>query len=572
MIQTVSPMVARGVERGEGCDTAIVVVPLARGRGRCERQTPQRDVKSRADVHSAAAPRLSQVLYLDSVTPLGRTFAALGLVVCLSLLTGACGSRTPPAGAPEQPQPQPAPPVQAPTVPPPARQAPSPPPPTPDSRPDADPFECAVITEPGSAVASVALADRVDASNAPHPTNESERLLFRQLYETLVRVDCNGRIRPGLAATWRLGADGRTWTVALREDAQFSDATPVTASDVRAGWSDDVTADELRPHVSRLVQSIEIVDERTLTIRLRRQQGDVPRVLAHTDLAVAKPVVGSRWPLGTRSDRMTVASEAPHGTGGSVITLTRDNLAPIRFLAAPGDPRDLLDQGVDLLLTRHPATLQYAATLPQFQSVPLAWQQTRVLVLPDRPRTATSLSDEARRVLANDAVRGEARGAAGPFWWQMLQPCAVPPAQPRTQTSLIPRVVYDASDGAARDLAERLVALNRASGSAASPMIEALLPDRPRRRYERAVGLTGEPLARALRVGNDAGYILSLDSRVLDSCGEIEVMIDRARWLEPDDIVPLVDTRLYAIMRRGRSGITAEWDGGLLIAGANGAR
>jgi hypothetical protein len=42
--------------------------------------------------------------------------------------------------------------------------------------------------------------------------------------------------------------------------------------------------------------------------------------------------------------------------------------------------------------------------------------------------------------------------------------------------------------------------------------------------------------------------------------------MDAARWLDPDTIVPLVDTRLHAVVRRERSGMTTEWDGGLLIA------
>ena len=78
-------------------------------------------------------------------------------------------------------------------------------------------------------------------------------MLFRQLYETLVRVDCHGRVRPGLAASWRLDANGRTWIVTLRENARFSDGAPVTAADVRASWTRDGSGDELRPHVSRLV-------------------------------------------------------------------------------------------------------------------------------------------------------------------------------------------------------------------------------------------------------------------------------------------------------------------------------
>jgi hypothetical protein len=43
---------------------------------------------------------------------------------------------------------------------------------------------------------------------------------------------------------------------------------------------------------------------------------------------------------------------------------------------------------------------------------------------------------------------------------------------------------------------------------------------------------------------------------------------DGAPWLDPETIVPLVDTRLQAIVRRGRSGLTAEWDGGVVVAGS----
>jgi hypothetical protein len=295
-------------------------------------------------------------------------------------------------------------------------------------------------------------------------------------------------------------------------------------------------------------------------------------VLADTNLAIAKPVADSRWPLGTRPDRIAPEGDARGAIAASVITLSRDNLLSIRFLVAPGDPRDLLDNGVDLLLTRDPATLDYAATLPQFQAVPLAWQRTHVLLTPGRGRTSPSLSEDARQVLAADAVRGEARGAVGPFWWEMLPDCDVAHSPPRDQSSPTPRIVYDARDGAARDLAERLVGLVRASGPAATPFLDALLPDRPRRTYQRATGLTGEALALARRLGTDAGYVMSFDRRPLDPCQELQVVMDGARWLDPETIVPLVDTRLQAIVRRGRSGVTAEWDGGLLIAGVNGPR
>jgi hypothetical protein len=429
-----------------------------------------------------------------------------------------------------------------------------------------------LIAAPGEPVTSVALSDPVDPSNAPHPTNESERLLFRQLYETLVRVDCDGRVGPGLAASWRLDANGRTWIVTLRENARFSDGTPVTAADVQASWTRAGIGDELHPHASRLIQSIAPVDDHVLAITLRNQRVDVPVALAHPDLAIAKPVANSRWPLGTRSRRIQPEGQTPLTSAATAITVTRDNVSTIRFLVAPGDPRDLLDDGIDLLLTREPAAVEYAATLPQFQSVALAWQRIHVLLAPGRAHSSPSLSEHARQALADDAVRGEAQGARGPFWWQMLTDCEVTLSPTRDQSSPTPRIVYDANDGAARDLAERFVGLVRATGPGAAAWLDALLPDRPKRTFARATGLTGEALASARRRGTDAGYVIALDRQPIDPCRDLHALVDGVRWLDPETIVPLVETRLQAIVRRGRSGVTAEWDGGLLIADLNDSR
>jgi hypothetical protein len=417
-----------------------------------------------------------------------------------------------------------------------------------------------LIAEPGPPVATVALSDAVDPANAPRPSNDGERLVFRQLYETLVNVDCQGRVMPGLAASWRLSIDGRTWIVTLRPNARFSDGTPVSSAAVLAQWSGDGVGGELRLHVNRFVRSIISIDNETLAISLRSSRTDAPFALAHPDLAIAKQVSGSPWPLGTR------AARASSDRAATTITTATD--VTIRFLAARGDPRDLLDESVDLLVTRDRAALDYAATLPQFQSVPLEWQRTLVLLSPGRARTSPSLSDEARQALASDAVRGEARGATPPFWWRGLADCEIAPLQAREPGArLSGRVVYDASDTAARDLAERLVGLASASSAAAPEMLSVLLPDRPRRNYQRATGLTGEALALARRRGGDAAYVMSVDSRPFDSCRDLQVTTDDLRWLDPETIVPLVDTRLRAIVRRGHSGIAREWDGGLLLAG-----
>jgi len=397
---------------------------------------------------------------------------------------------------------------------------------------------CALISEPGEPVGTVALNEPIDPSHAPYPANESERLLFRQLYETLVRVNCDGHAVPGLADSWRFDTNARAWSVTLRPNARFSDGTPVTAADVASALS---TRD-------RFVQSVHAVDDRTLEITLRNPSADAPLPLAHTDLAIARRIPGSRWPLGTQAAR--VAMDGPS-------EITVENPFLVRFVLAPNrDVRDLLDQGVDLLLTRDERALDYAATLPQFASLPLAWQRTRVLLTPGR--TARSLSPEERQSLADDAVQGPARGATGPFWWQSLPDCEIANSPKRDPSpSTTGRIVYDASDSVARELAERLVALARTSGTSAN------------RPYQSASGLTGDALAQARRRGADAAYIISLDTRPLDPCREMQALVGNMGWIDPETIVPLVDTRLQAIVRRGRSGLIVDGDGGILL-GAHG--
>lgn len=490
-------------------------------------------------------------------------FVGLVFIVCLAMIWG-CHSHTASQGVPAP---------TAASVPPEAASAPSvasePPPPPIDvaPHPDDSSGDCRLFSaqeEKGEPIATVALGDRVDPANAPRPSNESERLLFRQLYETLVRVDCQGRVRPGLAASWHLDAGTNTWIITLRQNASFSDGTPVTASNVVSAWTIDGSEGMLRPEVRRLVRSILALDDQTLEITLRSQNVNAPLALAHTDLAIAKHMAGSVWPVGTRLTRIARDGEALEVTGPPE---TPDHLFTVRFLVAPGrDARDLLDEGVDLLLTRDPAVLEYAATLPQFVSVPLAWQQTHVLLIPGRARTSRPLSAEERDTLAHDAIRGEARGALGPFWWQTLADCDLGDSQTRNPSaSTTGRIIYDADDSVARDLAERLVGLAGTSDAGATAILDALQAGFPGRSYQRAAGLTGEALALAQRHGNDAGYIIAFDRRPLDPCRELQVVADNASWVDPETIVPLVDTRLQAIVRRGRSGVIAEWDGGLLL-------
>jgi hypothetical protein len=194
------------------------------------------------------------------------------------------------------------------------------------------------------------------------------------------------------------------------------------------------------------------------------------------------------------------------------------------------DSRDALDAGGDLMVTRDPDLLDYAARRPELSTFPLPWNRTYVLLWPAEP------DSKPRRL--GDAVRAEAREAEPPFWWDGLAACAASGVAPERARSS--RVVYFRGDNVARDLAERIVAL--VSGGL------------------RTAALEPAELAASLASGLDRAYVLGLPRQTLTPCR------DAAGWPRGATIQPLIDTRAHAIVRRGAPPLTVDWDGTVRVA------
>jgi ABC-type transport system substrate-binding protein len=60
--------------------------------------------------------------------------------------------------------------------------------------------------------------------------------LVGQVFESLTAVDQALELRPALAESWQVDADGRRIVFRLRPDLRFSDGTPLRASDVVRSW------------------------------------------------------------------------------------------------------------------------------------------------------------------------------------------------------------------------------------------------------------------------------------------------------------------------------------------------
>jgi peptide/nickel transport system substrate-binding protein len=97
-----------------------------------------------------------------------------------------------------------------------------------------------------------------------------------QIFNTLVEADPETlpEVGPGIAESWESSPDGLTWTFHLRE-AQFSNGDPVTAEDVKFSL-DRFIDPEINVNIPSLafgIESIEIVDDRTIQINLEHPVG-----------------------------------------------------------------------------------------------------------------------------------------------------------------------------------------------------------------------------------------------------------------------------------------------------------
>src|SRR6266516_4112608 len=160
---------------------------------------------------------------------------------------------------------------------------------------------CAVAAAPTPArdTVTIGLTEPVDPAHAPVPRNDAERLVFPQLYETLLQVDCEGRIVPGLARSWSADEAGRRWTFTLRDEGRFWDGAPVTARDVLASWIARDAGSAVLTWPGGLAHAASVIGERTFTVPLPPSYDSLASLFADAALAVSKSAPDGGWPIGT---------------------------------------------------------------------------------------------------------------------------------------------------------------------------------------------------------------------------------------------------------------------------------
>ncbi len=139
-----------------------------------------------------------------------------------------------------------------------------------------------------------------------HTSINIEEFILKDLYEGLTIYDAKGEIVPGAAESWDVSEDGTVYTFKIRENAKWSDGSPVTAEDFVFSYQraeDPKTAAEYASILYPIKNAekvnkgeapvdqlgVKAVDAKTLEITLERPTPFFAELLAHqTALPLSK--------------------------------------------------------------------------------------------------------------------------------------------------------------------------------------------------------------------------------------------------------------------------------------------
>src|SRR6266566_1539258 len=99
------------------------------------------------------------------------------------------------------------------------------------------------------------------------------------IYDTLLWVDKDNKLVPGIATGWEQSSDGVTWTFHLRPDMNFHDGSAVTSDDVVFSLNQMMAPDSRKSSAAvwrNNVDSIDAPDSSTVVIKTKQVWSDMP--------------------------------------------------------------------------------------------------------------------------------------------------------------------------------------------------------------------------------------------------------------------------------------------------------
>ena len=136
------------------------------------------------------------------------------------------------------------------------------------------------------------------------PAAAISEALYGNVFEGLVQFAADGSVLPQLAESWDVSPDGLTVIFHLRDGVRFHDGAVFDAGIAKFSLDRALAGDSVNPQKSRLeaVDRVEVLDARTLRLRLRHRAGGLLQTLAWGSFVMVAPAsaaTNGATPVGT---------------------------------------------------------------------------------------------------------------------------------------------------------------------------------------------------------------------------------------------------------------------------------
>lgn len=125
-------------------------------------------------------------------------------------------------------------------------------------------------------------------------------VIGQQIYQPLVYLDPkSGSPAAGLAESWEVSGDGRTWTFKLRRGVKFQDGTPFDAAAVKKSWGRLLDPATKSPRAALLggtnLVGVEAADASTVVVRHKEPMANFLANIARTAAMIISPAAIDRF-------------------------------------------------------------------------------------------------------------------------------------------------------------------------------------------------------------------------------------------------------------------------------------
>ena len=123
-------------------------------------------------------------------------------------------------------------------------------------------------------------------------------VVLKNVVETLIELDTQGRAHPRLATSWQVSNGGREWTFRLREGITFHDGTPFNADAVKFSFDrilDPATKSQTGLSEIGTYQSSQVVDAKTIKMTFKEPYAPFFNNLHDVVLGVISPTAVKKY-------------------------------------------------------------------------------------------------------------------------------------------------------------------------------------------------------------------------------------------------------------------------------------